>query len=93
MRACAAAICGQSVSKAARPASVMRTRTARLSAQSSYSIGVYTLLARMGLLTVDHLNLGIPTYDPEAYYNAVKTAPATSSQGKKLDAILDKIGN
>ena len=47
----------------------------------------------MGLLTVDHLNLGIATYDPEAYYNAVKDAPATSSQGKRLDRILEKIGN
>lgn len=72
---------------------LLSARTARLSAQSSYSIGVYTLLARMGLLTVDHLNLGIPTYDPEAYYNAVKDAPATSSQGKRLDRVLKAIGN
>ena len=45
----------------------------------------------MGLLTVEHLNLGIPTFDPEAYYNAVKNAPATSPQGKKLDRILKLI--
>ncbi|WP_022703398.1 TolC family outer membrane protein [Pseudorhodobacter ferrugineus] len=72
---------------------LLAARTARLSAQASYSIGVYTVLARMGLLTVDHLNLGIPTYDPEAYYNAVKNAPATSSQGKRLDRVLKAIGN
>lgn len=72
---------------------LLRARTSRLSAQSNYSIGVYTLLSRMGLLTVDHLNLGIPTYDPEAYYNAVKNAPATSTQGKRLDRILKAIGN
>jgi outer membrane protein len=47
----------------------------------------------MGLLTADHLQLGIPTYDPEAYYDAVKKAPATSARGKKLDKILEKIGN
>lgn len=72
---------------------LLAARTARLSAQASYSIGIYTLLARMGLLTVDHLNLGIPIYDPEAYYNAVKSAPATSSQGKRLDRVLKAIGN
>jgi outer membrane protein len=72
---------------------LLSAKTARLSAQSSYSIGVYTVLARMGLLTVDHLKLGIPTYDPEAYYNAVKDAPATSSQGKRLDRVLKAIGN
>jgi outer membrane protein len=71
---------------------LLSARTARLSAQASYYIGVYTLLSRMGLLTVDHLKLGIATYDPEAYYNAVKSAPATSSQGKRLDRVLKSIG-
>ena len=47
----------------------------------------------MGLLTADHLKLGIPTYDPEAYYNAVKDAPPASAQGKRLDRILKKIQN
>lgn len=72
---------------------LLRARTSRLSAESNYYIGVYSLLARMGLLTVDHLRLGIPTYDPEAYYNAVKGAPATSSQGKRLERVLKAIGN
>lgn len=72
---------------------LLSARTSRLSAESSYYIGIYTLLSRMGLLTVDHLKLGIPTYDPEAYYNAVKNAPATSSQGKRLDRVLKAIGN
>jgi outer membrane protein len=72
---------------------LLSARNARLAAQSNYSIGVYTVLARMGLMTVDHLKLGIPTYDPEAYYNAVKDAPATSSQGKRLDRVLKAIGN
>jgi outer membrane protein len=48
----------------------------------------------MGLLTVEHLNLGIPTYDPAAYYNAVKNAPigAVSPQGDQLDRMLRAIG-
>ena len=48
----------------------------------------------MGLLTVEHLNLGIPTYDAAAYYNAVKSAPIgkVSPQGTKLDRVLRGIG-
>jgi outer membrane protein len=46
----------------------------------------------MGLLTVDHLNLGIRTYDPAAYYNAVRRAPADSTQGKSLDRVLRALG-
>ena len=72
---------------------LLDARAARLQAEAGRYIAVYQVLASMGLLTVDHLKLGIPTYDPEAYYNAVKDAPATSSRGKKLDAILKKIGN
>jgi outer membrane protein len=52
----------------------------------------YALLAAMGLLTVEHLRLGIPTYDVDSYYNAVRNAPATSTRGKKLDAVLQSIG-
>jgi outer membrane protein len=72
---------------------LLDARAARLQAEAGRYTGVYVLLSAMGLLTVDHLRLGIPTYDPAAYYNAVKTAPATSAQGRKLDKILEKIGN
>jgi outer membrane protein len=72
---------------------LLSARTSRLTSESNYYIGVYTLLSRMGLMTVDHLKLGIPTYDPEAYYNAVKSAPATSTQGKRLERVLKSIGN
>jgi outer membrane protein len=56
------------------------------------NVAAYTVLASIGLLTVEHLNLGIPTYDPSAYYNAVHNAPATSVQGKRLDRVLQSIG-
>lgn len=48
----------------------------------------------MGLLTADHLNLGVVTYDAEAYYNAVRNAPVhqVSPQGKRLDAIISILG-
>ena len=72
---------------------LLDARASRLQAEAGRYTGVYVLLSAMGLLTVDHLNLGIPTFDPAGYYNAVKTAPATSAQGRRLDKILEKIGN
>jgi len=66
----------------------------KISAQSDRYIAVYSLLATMGLLTADHLRLGLTTYDPAAYYNAVKNAPSfgVSPQGKRLDSLLQSIG-
>ncbi len=72
---------------------LLDARNARLQAEAQRYVGVYQVLSTMGLLTVDHLQLGIATYDPEAYFDAVKTAPSHSAQGKKLDRILDKIGD
>jgi outer membrane protein len=65
---------------------------ARLQAEAERYVAVYGLLSAVGLLTVDHLQLGIPTYDPAAYYNAVRNAPVTTPRGKRLDNILKKIG-
>ena len=72
---------------------LLDARAARLEAEANRYVGVYQLLSSMGLLTADHLKLGIPTFDPQAYYKAVRNAPATSAQGKRLDKILEKIGN
>lgn len=72
---------------------LLNARATKLQAEASRYVGTYQLLAAMGKLTADHLNLGIPTFDPEAYYDAVKNAPATSAQGKALDKILGKIAN
>ncbi|MEM8629922.1 MAG: TolC family outer membrane protein [Pseudomonadota bacterium] len=55
-------------------------------------VSAYSLLAAMGLLTVDGLGLNVATYDPEAYYNAVRNAPATSTRGRRLDRVLETIG-
>lgn len=72
---------------------LLSARASRLEAEANRYIGIYNLLASMGLLTAEHLKLGVPSYDPEAYYNAVKNAPAMSAQGAALDRILKKIGN
>nr|WP_240783909.1 TolC family outer membrane protein [Rhodobacter sp. YIM 73028] len=72
---------------------LLNARNSRLQAEAQRYVGVYRVLATMGLLTAEHLKLGIPTYDPEAYYDTVRRAPSHSVQGKKLDRILEKIGN
>jgi outer membrane protein len=65
-----------------------------IDSQVNRYVATYALLSRMGLLTVEHLNLGIPTYDPAAYYNAVRNAPigTISPQGEQLDRMLRAIG-
>ena len=69
-------------------------RATLISARTAEVLAIYNLLAAMGLLTVDHLDLGIVTYDPSAYYNAVKDAPVqkVSPRGERLDSVLRAIG-
>ncbi|MBC7139497.1 MAG: TolC family outer membrane protein [Defluviimonas sp.] len=64
----------------------------RIDAEANLQVSIYSLLASMGLLTAQHLNLGIPIYDPAAYYEAVKNAPLTSTRGQNLDRVLRAIG-
>ncbi len=77
-----------------REQELLQAETDRIDAETNRYLAIYQVLARMGLLTVDHLGLGIPTYDPAAYYNAVQNAPggAVSPQGAKLDSLLKAIG-
>lgn len=66
-----------------------------IAAQSNQYLAVYSLLSAMGLLNAEHLRLGVPEYDPEAYYNTVTSGPPpltnVSPQGEKLDAVLDAL--
>ena len=72
---------------------LLDARASNIDARAQYFVAVYSLLSAMGLMTVEHLQLGIPTYDPSAYYNAVKSAPASlSAQGNALDRVLRRIG-
>ena len=71
---------------------LLDARNSLISAQSDEYVAIYSLLAAMGLLTVSHLGLGVETYDPAAYYNAVKDAPRTSVRGQQLDNVLRALG-
>jgi outer membrane protein len=71
---------------------LLDARANRITAEANLQVAIYALMSSMGLLTAEYLNLGVPIYDPEAYYNAVKDAPTTSVQGESLDRVLKAIG-
>lgn len=77
-----------------REQELLDAQTNLISAQIDLILANYSLLSAMGLMTVDHLGLGIATYDPAAYYNAVKNAPTVfvSPQGERLDRVLKSLG-
>jgi len=66
----------------------------RISAETDAQVAAYQLLSSMGYLTVKHLGLGVTTYDPAEYYNAVRNAPSrpVSEQGTRLDNLLRRTG-
>ncbi|MFV0300231.1 MAG: TolC family outer membrane protein [Paracoccus sp. (in: a-proteobacteria)] len=72
--------------------SLLEARTDKVTAEANLQLAHYQLLSAMGLLTVENLKLGIPTYDPSDYYSAVRDAPYTSRQGENLDRVLRAIG-
>jgi len=71
---------------------LLNAKASLISAMADEQVAAYRLLAQMGQLTVDHLNLPVQKYDPAAYYNHVKNAPAATDQGKALDRVLKALG-
>ncbi|MCB1334227.1 MAG: TolC family outer membrane protein [Roseivivax sp.] len=72
---------------------LLDARVGLISATVDETVAAYVVLASIGLLTADHMNLAVQRYDPEAYYNLVKSAPiARSAQGKQLDRVLQALG-
>lgn len=72
---------------------LLDARASLISAQVDEAIASYQVLSSLGLLTAEALHLDVPTFDPAAYYNMVKTAPrARSKQGAELDRVLKALG-
>lgn len=72
---------------------LLDARTSQLTARYDRIRVGYELLASMGLLTAERLNLSVPRYDPAAYFNLVKTAPTNmSQQGRQLERVLKSLG-
>lgn len=73
---------------------LLDARIGLIEAQSALYQASYGLLAAMGLLTVERLELDVPEYDVAAYSDAVSGAPMRSPtvRGARLDAVLDRLG-
>ncbi|MCA2010419.1 TolC family outer membrane protein [Cereibacter sphaeroides] len=69
---------------------LLDARSSRIAAAANVQLAAYSLLASMGQLTVEALNLGIPTYDVEAYGAGLRHAPAPATRSRQGDA-LDRI--
>ncbi len=50
----------------------------------------YAVLQAMGLLTVEHLKLGIETYDPNVYFTEVRNGPRGGYDTSAVDRIRDR---
>lgn len=71
--------------------SLLDARTTRVTVETQVFAAAFQLLSAMGALTTEALNLPVERYDPDEYFNVVKTAPVPSSkQGQKLNRILQR---
>jgi outer membrane protein len=59
---------------------VLDARISRIEAQTSLYSAAYSILAAGGLLTVEHLGLDVPGYDPSAYSDLVSGAPGPGTE-------------
>lgn len=50
----------------------------------------YSVLQAMGLLTVDHLQLGIETYDPNVYFTEVRNGPRGGYDTSAVDRVRSR---
>ncbi|MEM9754943.1 MAG: TolC family protein, partial [Pseudomonadota bacterium] len=73
---------------------LLDARIGRIQAQADLYLAAYSALSAMGMLTVEHLHLPVPEYDPEAYFDAFSDGPPriSSPQGEQLEAVLERIG-
>lgn len=72
---------------------LLDARSSRIVAAANVQLAAYSLLSSMGQMTVRALNLGIPTYDVEAYGATLRHEPpreTVSEQGQRLDRIMSR---
>ncbi len=53
-------------------------------------VAAYAVLRAIGLLTVEHLNLGIETYNPDVYFTQVQRAPVGGYDTSAVDRIRER---
>ncbi len=68
---------------------LLDARMQLMSAKVDENLSLYRLLLQIGRLTAEYLNLPVPQYDVEKYYDLVKSSPASKMKnGRELDTIL-----
>jgi outer membrane protein len=67
---------------------LLQARFDLVSAIRDEYVNAYGVLSTMGILSVDHLRLGVKNYDPDTHYNAVN---GPQKFGAKRSKIFDKI--
>jgi len=73
---------------------LLQARSNLVAAIRDEYVNAYTVLSTMGLLTVDHLKLGISSYNPDKNYKKVNGAKKFGSKRLKVfDKIKKKTGN
>ncbi|MDG1530513.1 MAG: TolC family outer membrane protein [Paracoccaceae bacterium] len=70
---------------------LLDSRTNLLVSETQQYVAAYSLMASMGVLTVKKLGLNVVTYDPNDYYNSVKSRKPISVQGTQLDRVLKRL--
>lgn len=69
---------------------LLSARSSLISATRNEYVAAYSVLAEMGLLTVEHLGLGVATYDPNVNYEKVN---GTSKLGNRRLKLMKKLEN
>ncbi len=63
-----------------------------IAAKNEFSIAKYKLLVAVGIMTVKHLGLGIPVYNPEENFTRVQSAPAETWPVSAVEGLLKGLG-
>lgn len=69
---------------------LQEARTNLVTSIKDKDMAVYALLETAGLMTVKHLGLGIPSYDPNVNFNKVKDGPRIRKRQQLIETILQR---
>ncbi|MFQ5622241.1 MAG: TolC family outer membrane protein [Paracoccaceae bacterium] len=72
---------------------LLNARTDLVAAKRDEYVAAFNLLSAMGLLSVKHLGLGIPVYDPTVYFEQVQSGPSGGIDTSVVDRIRSRWGN
>ena len=69
---------------------LLNARFQLVNAERNQYVAQYQVLSEMGLMTAQHLNLGVPIYNPDVNFQAV-TKDKTGNLGLKRSRLFEKL--